>query len=151
MKTTKQQKSRGDYSLFTILFSLITLSVLSYANMTRTGNIVADSTTGLQWQDDIQAKTTLKTWTAAIDYCEALSLDTYNDWRLPNKKELLSIADYSRVNPSINPVFVNTTSDYYWSSTTDAGRTARAWIVYFYYGYTYGSYKTSTLYVRCVR
>ena len=134
-----------------ILLITIGLSTALLANMTRTGNIVTDSTTGLQWQDDIQAKTTLKTWTAAIDYCEALSLDTYNDWRLPNKKELLSIADYSRVNPSINSVFVNTTSYYYWSSTTYAGYTAYAWIVGFYYGYTYSSNKTTTYYVRCVR
>ena len=136
-----------------ILFILIIVSTLS-AGFSRNGEIVSDTATGLQWQDDAIVKTTTRTWTSAIDYCEnTLTLGGHNDWRLPNKKELLSIADRSRYNPAIDDtVFVNTASYYYWSSTTYAYYSDYAWVVGFGYGYSsYYGYKTYDGYVRCVR
>ena len=55
----------------------------------------------------------------------------HNDWRLPNRFELESIVDLGRYNPAINPVFVNTRSDYYWSSTLYAGPFGFEWHVHF--------------------
>ena len=43
------------------------------------------------------------------------------------------------------------TSDHYWSSTTDASGTNYAWFVYFRNGYTDGNGKSDGHYVRCVR
>lgn len=113
--------------------------------------IVIDSSTGLMWQDNVDAKNITKTWQAAIDYCEALGLGGYNDWRLPNKNELLSIADYNRYSPALNATFVNFTSNYYWTSTTSAASTAYAWIVPADDGNTNGHHKSHDRYVRCVR
>ena len=43
------------------------------------------------------------------------------------------------------------TSNRYWSSTTYASNTNRAWFVGFYYGYTYINDKSNNSHVRCVR
>ncbi len=115
--------------------------------------IITDSTTALQWQDDEIVKITLRNWTSAIDYCEnTLALGGHNDWRLPNQKELLSISDRSRYNQAIDmAVFINTATSSYWSSTTVAYSTIHAWIVNFSSGNPYYYYKSTGRFVRCVR
>ena len=116
-----------------ILLIMIELSIL-HAGLSKTGNIVTDSATGLEWQDD--AVGTDITWQDAIARCEALTLDAKSDWRLPNLNELTSIVDDTKSDPAIDTiVFDNTISNYYWSSTTNAGTTNVAWVVYFHYGY----------------
>jgi hypothetical protein len=105
------------------------------------------------WTASAAALTSPKTmnWSNAIINSEALVYAGFSDWRLPNVKELQSIADYSRVSPAIDPLFTNTQSDYYWSGTTCAANTDYAWYVFFYYGYVYDGAKTHELYVRPVR
>jgi len=133
-----------------ILLIMIGASMLLYSAFSRDGSgVVTDSVTGLVWQDN---ETVEKTWVEAISYCEALTLGGNDDWRLPNKKELLSIVDYNTYNPAINSVFQNTTYYNYWSSTIYASNTNYAWSVDFYDGDTSYESKTSTSrYVRCVR
>jgi len=87
---------------------------------------VTDLATGLMWQKDDNGDTL--NWVDALDYAENLSVAEYDDWRLPNAKELQSIVDYTRapdaVNPSqqgtaIDPIFnVTKTESWYWTSTT---------------------------------
>ena len=128
---------------------------LEPANLSRSGEIVTDSTTGLQWQDDDIVKTAERTWQEAIDYCENdVTLGGHNDWRLPNEKEMLSIRDKSHYNPAMDTGssgFQNFSSDYYWSSTTNAYYTSNAWVVNFNNGRSNYSNKTNNHYVRCVR
>lgn len=50
-------------------------------------------------------------------YCENLTFAGQSDWRLPNVRELESIVDYGRHNPSIDPIF-GAVSGAYWSSTS---------------------------------
>jgi hypothetical protein len=86
--------------------------------------------------------------------CGSLNLGGYSDWRLPAKKELISIVDYAipYPGPTINlTYFPNTISSGYWSSTTSAGYPVDAWNVYFSGGGVGGNYKYSYVYVRCVR
>jgi hypothetical protein len=92
---------------------------------------VSDLATGLMWQkaDDEIARD----WKEALVYAENLDLADYNDWRLPNAKELQSIVDYSRSpqttnSPAIDPIFETTEIKYpdgssghypfFWTSTT---------------------------------
>jgi hypothetical protein len=126
-------------------------SSLIWAGLTRNNEVVYDSATGLYWQDNIEAKTTEKKWVESIIYCENLNLNAHNDWRLPNKNELINIVDYTVYSPAMNDVFQNITSSCYWSSTTDASITDYAWDVNFHYGSTYYYFKSYSCYVRCVR
>jgi len=112
--------------------------------------IVTDTSTHLQWQDDKNA-TNGYIWEDAVKYCENLTLGGYDDWRLPNIIELLSIVDDSRINPTINTTFKNTANKNYWTSTTRDSDTKVAWCVEFSDGQSYYSFKTDKTIVRCVR
>ena len=131
-----------------ILLVLLTVS-LAFAQFSRSGNIVTDSDSSLQWQDDTTPST--KDWQGAIDYCENLSLDGYNDWRLPNINELLTIVDDTKHNPALKDSFVYFAKSFFWSSTTYASSTSSSWYVLFDYVYSSCLDKTNENYVRCVR
>ncbi len=125
---------------------------------------VTDNNTGLMWEQQDDGNTynwyeTSGTYDASYnptsqDICGALTTGSYTDWRLPSKKELMSIVDYSIPNPGskINTTyFPNTNASNYWSSTTGAYNPNNAWYVDFNDGRVDSSYKTYGMYVRCVR
>jgi len=94
---------------------------------------VTDHCTGLMWQKGSGNDGNPLNWCNALAYCENLSLAGHDDYRLPNVRELQSIVDYGRVNPSIDPVF-GAFSSGYWSSTSSADSPDVAWDVQFYDG-----------------
>jgi len=108
---------------------------------------VTDTDTGLMWQKDTAPGT--YTWEQALSYSEDLPLANYHDWRLPNRNELQSLSDYSRINPATN--FPNTVMSNYWSSTTYADNPYIAWVVYFGSGGINNGSKSGNYYVRAVR
>ena len=116
-----------------------------------TKEIVTDNVTGLMWQDDTEAETVNRDWAGADAYCTALSLGTYDDWRVPTIDELMYIADRSRAYPAIDFIFRNAVSHCYWSSTTVVGHSGNAWIVAFGDSLNYWPEKNYCGYVRCVR
>ena len=111
---------------------------------------VTDTQTGLMWQvDGSQISISLE---AALDYVESLSVGGFADWRLPNRNDLQSIAEYEAYDPAIDTTaFPGAASSNYWSSTTFANFTNSAWLVHFRYGTVYGNYKSGSYYVRPVR
>ena len=82
----------------------------------------------------------------------AAGLCGHSDWRLPRYPELLSIVDYGRVNPAIDPTwFPNTPASDFWSASAYAGNSYYAWYVHFSLGFA-GSYvKYDGFQVRLVR
>lgn len=126
---------------------------------------VTDNNTGLMWQkeDDNQtynwyqaSGTNDATYNpSSQSVCGSLNLGGHTDWRLPSKKELISIVDYSVFfpNPSIKTsYFPNTHTDYYWASTATANITpGGAWNVNFTAGDVGGGGMEFLSYVRCVR
>ena len=110
-----------------------------------------DNTTGLTWQR--QDDGNRRTWQAALNYCENLILGGASDWKVPDVKELQSIADYTKFSPAIDTtVFPGTLSGYYWSSSSYYGsNTNYAWIVFFDHGLVYYVYEGYSYYARCVR
>lgn len=95
---------------------------------------ITDNNTGLMWES-IPIPTSL-TYEEAIEYYENLSLAGYDDWRLPNVKELQAIVSYlyapgatnsSEEGAAIDPIFsctiiVNEAGvddyGYYWTGTS---------------------------------
>ena len=111
---------------------------------------VTDLNTQLMWQQ-IDDGTTLQ-WQAACNYCDDLELAGYTDWRIPDRRELFSIVDFGKYNPSIDTnYFLGTKSCGYWSGSTHANYTDCAWHVLFNDGHVVYDYKTYRTYVRCVR
>lgn len=106
----------------------------------------------LMWQDNNAVAHSEYTWQDAKAYCNHFSLGGYNDWRLPRYEELLYLVDYSRNDPAIVEIFTNVgTSSNYWTKTKHIEQESRAWIVYFYNGYTYSDEMKTKNYARCVR
>lgn len=75
----------------------------------------------------------------------------YDDWRLPNVRELQSIANYSRINPALDSEFRLPADQQYWSSTTDVRDPAYAWICNFNTGALLEASKTAQHQLRAVR
>jgi Protein of unknown function (DUF1566) len=73
-------------------------------------------------------------------------------WRLPTRRELLSIVDLSGVSPSIDSAyFPATQAGYYWTNDPYQPNPAGAWYVNFNDGYSNAGNTAVTFYVRLVR
>ena len=115
-------------------------------------NCVLDNMTGLIWARNANMGGVM-TWSNAIVYCENLTYGGTNDWRLPNRRELLSLIDdehYSPALPSGHP-FAGVQSVFYLSSTTYAANTGYAWGVPLGNGYVSSASKSYTYSVWPVR
>lgn len=112
---------------------------------------VTDAGTGLTWQQNYLGS--LLSWQEALDYCNGLDLTGKNDWRLPNIKELTTIVDLSKYNPSIYSAFPSTiiALTLHWTSTTSVSEPNYAWIVDFNRGRSGVTPKGDSIQVRCVR
>jgi hypothetical protein len=91
---------------------------------------ITDNATGLIWMQNDDGEGMF--WEDALNYAEGFSYANYDDWRLPNAKELQSILDYERApsvtnSAAIDPLFnCSTIIDeggsvnypFYWTGTT---------------------------------
>jgi len=120
-------------------------------------NTITDNATGLMWQQNDSDLP--MNWESALQYCETLSQAGYEDWRLPNAKELQSIVDYSRApdalnpvqqGPAIDPIFNLTEVEaWFWTGTTlletppHIGLGSQA--IYIAFGQAFGVYDSGLL------
>ena len=130
---------------------------------------VTDKLTGLIWLKNANAFG-LRTWDQARTDIATVADGNHGltdgskagDWRLPNVKELQSLVNYGFYGPALpntlgtgqwseGDPFQGVQSDFYWSSTTNAGSTTTAWGVYFNAGSVVNNAKSNTIYVWCVR
>ncbi len=120
-------------------------------HFTDNGNgTITDNLTQLTWQK--APNTSALTWENAIAYAEGLSLASVTDWRLPNIKELQSLNEETKTNPSANTTYFSTIGiKNYWSSTTLPNQVLESWYWNTQFGITTYAGKTSTNYVICVR
>jgi hypothetical protein len=147
-----------------------------------TADCITDQQTGLMWpkngiigfaasaggvpsnQPDYTNTTPAKaqnTWAKALTAVANMNsastkLCGYGDWRLPNRNELRSLANYGQSNIASwlnNPAqgFSGVQADYYWSSTTWGVNAGSAWIVGMDHGNDAGLAKTDNYYVWPVR
>jgi hypothetical protein len=89
---------------------------------------------------------------AFVQAINVLGLCGASDWRLPTRKELLSILNNNLFNPAIDTdYFPNTTAEYFWSSSPFSEDETSAWQVYLKYGEANTSKKDQGNRVRLVR
>ncbi len=100
---------------------------------------ITDSDTGLMWT---QVPGPAMSWQAALTYATSLKTAGYSDWRLPNIKELQTLADYNLTVASsqasalapVNRIMfpsATTPATAYWSSTVlvqGGGNYSLAWL-----------------------
>jgi len=141
-----------------IAMVLSTTLVAEYNRFIRDDNkkIVIDHATGLIWEDNGGYKSKNLYWSQAIDYCNNLTLGSYDDWRLPNINELRSIVDYdTKRSVKANSIFKSFNYDSSlrcWSSTSE--NSAFAWIIMFGSGTQTFEHGFKTFFqnqARCVR
>jgi Protein of unknown function (DUF1566) len=138
-----------------------TLSYIDNGNGT-----VTDNVSGLTWEKKTNTNVNeVYTWADALAYVAALNAMNggqgfagYNDWRMPNVRELQSILDYGRLQPMIDPTFGPTVGILnfvnFWSSTTAVTvyyPGTSAWAVDFLNGEMLAFGKGSFLRIRAVR
>jgi Protein of unknown function (DUF1566) len=82
----------------------------------------------------------------------ANTADSATGWRLPNVKELASLADKGCQSPAIDSTaFPSTPSSWYWSSSPYVGYSGNAWNVGFGGGLVSGYNRYGSSQVRLVR
>lgn len=113
------------------------------------------------------------TFDLAKEKCENLSLAGYDDWRLPDKKELkvlvkctnrsnAQLEDFTTCGTVYDGIeyvlitidtkfFPNTPAQEYWTSEEIDRGGKKAWTIYFKTGYTHYQSVNSTAYIRCIR
>ncbi len=108
---------------------------------------ITDMNTGLMWETKVvggnisncfevlHGVNTRCTWDEAsgawIDDVNFELYAGYDDWRLANIRELMSILDYGTSLPAIDPIFGPTASSSYWTLTSSAPFPVRAWVMFF--------------------
>ncbi len=109
------------------------------------------------------------TWQHALDFVAGINSGTYQncgasktDWRLPNRVELTSLINAEYKIPALSDAagiakwtegdaFSDVQTNYYWSSSTAADNTDRAWLVNLGNGTVNFGFKTTTYYIWPVR
>jgi len=116
---------------------------------------VRDETTGLTWARE---PITVDNWTKATEERVASELATsrlagMDGWRIPTRRELVTLVDDTRHSPAIDTTFFpETASDWFWTSTVAAPSPGDcAWYVNFGYGRASWFYRSSDGFVRAVR
>ncbi len=114
---------------------------------------VTDNMTGLIWLKDADCFTGPSSWSTALSRangvangsCGLTDGSSAGDWRLPNVLELHSLIDFSRYNPSLptGHPFTGVWATDYWTSTTTADDSTRAFRVNMYRGLVSRITKTS--------
>ena len=121
---------------------------------------VSDTRNGLQWKRCAEGQSgsacsgeaSTHTWGAALSLAASSSFAGYRDWRLPNIKELKSLVEKCRFDPSINErIFPATPNGFFWSASPYPPYLAYAWKVDFSHGYSNAYYRSDGIHVRLVR
>lgn len=144
---TCEPGAREDFARWTM--PNFTPGIPNQASYTVQGETVVDNVSGLIWQ---RTPPPDLSQTAAEAYCEGLTLGGACDWRLPQRIELISIADYTKYDPVIDEAaFPAAGGKPYWSATPERNAPLRAWYVSFLNGLIDTTVRSDPYGVRCVR
>jgi hypothetical protein len=119
-----------------------------------------DEQTSIMWQ--VEPAKQKYTFNGANNYCKKLKLDGFDNWRLPNVSELKTIQTKNKVKNEASwtgysyiklGLLAGTKMSYqwFWSSSTVKSKNSKGWIVNYSDPEVKKSYKSSHMYVRCIR
>jgi hypothetical protein len=96
---------------------------------------VTDRRTGLVWLKDAALGTFPMTWAEAFEFVREINgnrMFGHDDWKLPNRRELLSLTSLREINPCLpaGHPFENVFAGYYWTSTTCHRLPDQAWHIH---------------------
>lgn len=102
----------------------------------KTGLMWKVCTEGQAWNSGACSDTqTQLRWPDALESANTANTNSYagkTGWRLPNIKELASIAELKCSGPAINTtIFPSTLANYYWTSSIDTENANNALLIYF--------------------
>ncbi len=117
---------------------------------------VLDRLTGLTWTLDANAGELPMTWAEALDFAAAMNRERafgFNDWRLPNRRELRSLICHHSRKPPLpqRHPFRGLMETWYWTSTSAAINPDHAWYVNMAGGRMFFGRKDESFLVWCVR
>jgi hypothetical protein len=108
--------------------------------------IIVQENAGVMWSADEQ----VATYFEGMTYCSDLTWAGYNDWRLPDVKELSLLVDHTELFPAAQDDLMS--NSYYWSTTHQP---YSSWFIYgFNFSFGNGTsefFKDDTHYAKCVR
>jgi len=116
-----------------------------------TGNCITDNLTGLMWA---RGDGGFRTWQPALDFANSLDLCGFTDWRIPNRKELLSLVNFGAGNVGVwllDSGFTFQVEAVLWSSSSVAGSADKAWALIVLPGIVTTAAKSGGNYVLPVR
>ena len=97
------------------------------------GEAVLDKQTGLIWARNAYIAEKKMSWSDAVKFCDSIEIGNRKGWRLPTKKEMISLLDTSQSSPAL-PVghpFMNvgTVGCTYWTNTEQKWDNKIVWII----------------------
>jgi Protein of unknown function (DUF1566) len=97
--------------------------------------VVKDILSGLMWTKNATPAEFPQTWGETFEYVNrmnALCSHGYDDWRLPDRRELFSLISHSRFSPVLPAAhpFTNFFAGYYWTSIPCAQWPKQAWYIH---------------------
>lgn len=150
--------------LFSSLLGIVSFAAIAQPyTISANGSEVTDQKTGLIWRrcsegmnwDGTTCAGTATTFTheAALTQAASQAVSTGVAWRLPNVKELTSIADKTRSFPAIDTTAFPATpfNLQCWSSSPLVGDSTSAWFIQYSNGVVVYAGRGTSFYVRLVR
>jgi len=99
--------------------------------------VVLDLVTNLTWEHHDNGVFAVRDQAGAQAYCDSVTFAGYDDWRLPTIIELVSIVDFTRNAPAIDPIaFAGTPSFAVFFAATPGLGSSSNWSVYVHDGTT---------------
>ncbi|GMQ74939.1 MAG: hypothetical protein BMS9Abin01_0181 [Gammaproteobacteria bacterium] len=98
-------------------------------------HVMLDHLTALVWARDANLAGFPLSWPEALEFVAGMNRERqfgFNDWRLPNRRELRSLVSHQTKNPPLPPahLFDQVFPGWYWTSTSAAVSPSHAWYVH---------------------